>query len=125
MNPIPFDVKKKPKNNEDGIVYSTNPAFQSLGDRLRFPDEPESTASSIQAQDLRIWLEKRNGKPCTIIKGFKGNQAELRELGKTIRQKCSVGGAEKDGEIILQGDIRDKVVDILAQAGHKSKKAGS
>lgn len=118
-------MKKKNKLNEDGIVYSTNPAFQSLGDFFLSPGEPELTTPPASSQDLRVWLEKRNGKPCTIIKGFKGSPAELKELGKTIRQKCSVGGAEKDGEIILQGDIRDKVITILAQAGFKSKKAGS
>ena len=118
-------MKKKPKNSEDGIVYSTNPAFQSLGDFFRSSGEPELPSTPAKSQDLRVWLEKRNGKPCTIVKGFSGSEAELKDLGRTIRQKCSVGGAEKDGEIILQGDIRDKVMAILAQAGFKSKKAGS
>jgi translation initiation factor 1 len=105
-------------NDDDGLVYSTNPGFNKS-------KEPKNEAPvPATAQDLRVWFEKRNGKPCTIIRGYKGPTAELKELGRSIRQKCSVGGAEKDGEIILQGDVRAKVMDILKALGFKAKNAG-
>jgi len=111
-------MNSKNRNNDDGFVYSTNQGFKS--------EKPQSTSANVpaSAQDLRVWYEKRNGKPCTIVRGFQGPTADLKELGKTIRQKCSVGGAEKDGEIILQGDVRAKVMDILKAQGFKAKNAG-
>lgn len=100
------------------MVYSTNPDFT--------PEEPQDEDLSISpsAQDLRVWREVRKGKSTTIIRGFRGSDSELRELGKELRKKCSCGGSDKDGEIILQGDVRDKVMNSLQASGYKCKKAG-
>jgi translation initiation factor 1 len=90
--------------NSGGIVYSTK-------------------KNSIE-QDLRVWKEFNNGKPCTIIRNFIGSAAELEALGKELKTKCGVGGTVKDGYILLQGDHRDKVMKMLAGKGYKAKKAG-
>jgi translation initiation factor 1 len=106
------------KKKLSGIVYSTNPDF--------IYNQSEDAATASGKQDLRIWLEKRSGgKFATIIKGFIGNQNDLESLGKLLKSKCSTGGTAKDGEIILQGDQRDKVLKLLEKEGYKAKKAGS
>ena len=108
------------KKNINGVVYSTNP------DYIYKSDEEKPVSLSISKQDLRIWLEKRSGgKLATIIKGYQGTMSDLEALGKMLKSKCSVGGSTKDGEIILQGDQRDKVMAILTKEGYRSKKAGS
>lgn len=107
------------KKHRSGIVYSTNPDYiYNSGEEAKSP-----TASS---QDLRIWLERRGGgKMATIVKGFSGKPDDLEKLGKLLKSKCSTGGSVKDNEIILQGDMRDKVLAILLKEGIKAKKAGS
>jgi translation initiation factor 1 len=116
----------KPKSNSlsdlGGMVYSTNPNYQ--------PESDESANDGTPApgqQDLRVWLEKnhRGGKSATVIKGFAGSADDLETLGKTLKTKCGTGGSAKDGEIIIQGDHRDKIMTILSQLGYKAKKAGS
>ena len=79
-----------------------------------------------ERQDLRVWLDRkqRGGKTVTLVKGFVGSDADLGELARLLKTRCGVGGAAKDGEIIIQGDHRDRVVEILAKAGYKCKKAG-
>lgn len=113
-------MSQKNKNIQ-GIVYSTNPDF-----RPETEDDSISTLPPSQ-QDLRIWLEKnhRGGKTATVIKGFIGQDDDLEKLGKTLKQKCGTGGSVKDGEIIIQGDHRDKIYDMLIKEGYKCKKAGS
>ncbi|MFN0032987.1 MAG: translation initiation factor [Flavobacteriales bacterium] len=108
------------KNNNNGFVYSTNPSFKIEQES----DEQETLAPS--AQDLRVWLEKnhRGGKTATVIKGFIGKDEDLETLGKTLKTKCGTGGSAKEGEIIIQGDHRDKIMTILTQLGYKAKKAG-
>lgn len=114
---------KKSKSLSDlgGLVFSTNPNALSSQE-----EEPEPTPAPAQ-QDLRVWLEKnhRGGKVATIIKGFVGAEADLEELGKKLKTKCGTGGSAKEGEIIIQGDHREKIVVFLAQLGYKSKKAGA
>lgn len=105
-----------------GMVYSTNSDFQFATSQ---DEEAETLAPS--AQDLRIWLDKKHraGKVATIVRGFVGSEDDLKELARTLKNKCGVGGSAKDGEIIIQGDHRDRVVEILVKSGYKCKKAGA
>jgi translation initiation factor 1 len=109
----------KKKNSVGGLVYSTNPDFK--------PQEEENDIPALSPgqQDLRIWLERKGGgKTVTVIKGFAGSETEIQSLAKTLKAKCGVGGSAKDGEILLQGDHRDKVLANLKAAGYSAKKAG-
>lgn len=105
-----------------GMVYSTNPDFQYKTDEV---EEAETLAPA--QQDLRVWLDRkqRGGKVVTLVKGFVGREADLAELARLLKTKCGVGGAAKEGEILIQGDHRDRVVELLTAAGYKCKKAGS
>lgn len=113
--------KNNKNNNSGGFVYSTNPNYK--------PEEEQESFETLAPgqQDLRVWLEKnhRGGKTATVVKGFVGNDDDLETLGKTLKTKCGTGGSVKDGEIIIQGDHRDKIVTLLSQMGYKSKKAGA
>lgn len=111
------------KNNSDGgFVYSTNPNYSQSEENH---DEQETIPPA--QQDLRVWLEKnhRGGKTASVIKGFVGTDEDLDALGKVLKTKCGTGGSAKDGEIIIQGDHREKIVTILLQLGYKVKKAGA
>jgi translation initiation factor 1 len=114
----------KPKKNSlsdlGGIMYSTNPEFE-------YAQEEDTTVTAPnQQQDLRVMLDKKNrgGKAVTLITGYKGKTEDLEVLGKMLKNKCGVGGSVKDGEILIQGDVRDKVMAILQKDGYKAKKAG-
>lgn len=100
------------------VVYSTNPDFS-----YEKEDEPEADTLSPAKQQLRISLDKRNrnGKSVTLITGFVGLDDDLKELAKMLKTKCGVGGSSKDGEILIQGDFRTKVSEILKAAGYKVK----
>ena len=89
-------------------------------------EAPQIETLAPERQDLRVWLDRkqRGGKTVTLVKGFVGSDADLGELARLLKTRCGVGGAAKDGEIIIQGDHRDRVVEILAKAGYKCKKAG-
>lgn len=114
-------MSKNSAKNRLGIVYSTNPDFQ-------YTDNQSSDASTLppRLQDLRVMLDKkqRKGKSVTLITGFFGREEDLKELGKLLKTKCGVGGTVKDGEIMIQGDFRDKILQILLSEGYKAKKAG-
>ena len=99
------------------IVFSTNPDFV-------FDEEPEIETPEPSKQNLRIQLDKkkRAGKQVTLITGFVGKPEDLESLGKMLKTKCGVGGSAKDGEIIIQGDFRDKILELLLKAGYKAKK---
>ena len=113
------------KNNDwkkrDGIVFSTADSF----DYQVGGDESQETLPPTQ-QKLKVLLDKKSraGKQVTLIEGFLGTEDYLKELGKLLKNKCGVGGSTKDGEILIQGDHRDKVVQVLIQAGYGAKKVG-
>lgn len=75
-----------------------------------------------QKEPLRVELDKRNGKPATLITEFQGKDGELKELAKLLKVKCGVGGSSRDGEILIQGDFRIKVCELLQGLGFKVKK---
>ena len=109
------------KQNRTGVVYSTNPDFTYQD------NEPGETPTlPEQQQQLRVQLDKkqRGGKQVTLVTGFVGTEADLQALGKLLKTKCGVGGSAKDGEVVVQGDFRDKVLEVLLKEGYKAKKAG-
>jgi translation initiation factor 1 len=112
---------KKSNTKRAGIVYSTDPEFKYQTD----PD-PDIETLPPEKQNLRIWLDKkqRKGKVVTLVTGFSGKLDDLNDLGKMLKGKLGTGGASKDGEILIQGDFRDKVLDILTGLGYNVKKAG-
>lgn len=112
-------MKKNISNN--GIVYSTNKDFI-------FPDNEKNTETTLppNQQNLKVLLDKKSraGKKVTLITGFIGSESDLNILGKNLKTKCGVGGTVKDGEILIQGDFRDKILAILLKDGFKAKKSG-
>lgn len=109
----------KPEDLKNLFVFSSD-----IDDRE--PAEEKENTPAPNQQDLRIWLDrkKRKGKAVTLITGFVGAEGELKALAKRLKSKIGVGGSAKEGEIIIQGDHRDKVLDLLKKEGFKAKKAG-
>ncbi|MDE5944913.1 MAG: translation initiation factor [Rikenella sp.] len=103
-----------------GMVYSTDPDFEYTTEHSAA--EPETLPPARQR--LRVALDRRNrgGKQVTVVADFVGSESDLKELGRLLKQRCGVGGAVKEGEIIIQGDFRDKIVQILSEAGYKARK---
>ena len=102
-----------------GMVYSTNPDFE-----YTTAEEVEPTTLAPEKQNLRVWLDRkhRGGKTVTLVKDFVGTEADLQELGRMLKSKCGVGGSAKDGEIIIQGENRDRVLNILLAEGYSQTK---
>ena len=103
---------------EKNIVYSTNTDF-----------DPKSIVSQkvtyIDKQDFRIHLIRlKGGRAITVIRGYKGNLKNLKDIGSFLRKKCSVGGTTKNGEIIIQGDFREKILKLLVDKGYQAKLSG-
>ena len=103
---------------EKNIVYSTNTDF-----------DPKSIVTSkvtyIEKQDFRIHLIRlKGGRVITVIRGYKGNLKNLKDIGSFLKKKCSVGGTTKNGEIIIQGDFREKILKLLVDKGYQAKLSG-
>tara|TARA_B100001250_G_C19049026_1_gene464964 strand:+ start:97 stop:426 length:330 start_codon:yes stop_codon:yes gene_type:complete len=105
--------------NKKGVIYSTNPNFE-----FEYENNQIETLENKQ-QNLKIYIDKnRAGKIAVIIKGFVGSNDDLKTLSKILKTKCGVGGTAKNSEIIIQGNVRDKVIDILEERGYNYKRIG-
>jgi translation initiation factor 1 len=111
--------KKNDWKNRDGVVYSTSSDFD-----YTYEQKEEAETLSAAKQNLRVQMDNkgRAGKQVTLVTGFVGTTADLEALTKLLKTKCGVGGSSKDGEILIQGDVRDKVVAVLTKEGYKSRK---
>ncbi len=111
----------KKKGRDKYVVYSTNPDYD-------YSQHDASSEESIEASEQTLYVsldrKQRKGKAVTLVENFIGPEGELKELGKKLKSQCGVGGSVKDGEILIQGDHRDKVVSILEKDGFKVKRKG-
>ena len=112
-------TKKNDWKERLNIVYSTNPDFQYFTDEME-----ENETLPKQQQKLRVSIEKnhRGGKTVTLVKNFIGTSDDMKELGKLLKTRCGVGGSAKDGEILIQGEFKEKVIDILKKEGYSQTK---
>lgn len=114
-------MAKQKKQRYDGVVYSTDSDFSYNEDT-----KEEIITLPISKQLLKVLLDRksRKGKVVTIVEGFIGLDEDLQDLAKSLKQKCGVGGSAKDGEILIQGDFKVKIFDILNGLGYKVKQVG-
>lgn len=114
-------MKKKNRKGRSGIVFSTNDDFE-----YQFGEDEIVENISPSEQNLKVMLDKkqRKGKSVTLVTGFIGSDEEIKNLGKELKSSCGVGGTVKGGEILIQGDFRDRILDLLHSKGYKAKKAG-
>lgn len=116
-------AKKEKQDWKDrlNVVYSTNPDYN-----YEHEQEEEDETLPPQQQNLKVSIDrkKRKGKAVTLVEGFVGTDDDLKELAKTLKTKCGVGGSVKDGEIMVQGEFKQKVADILQDLGYKVKLIG-
>ena len=114
-------MKKNDWKNREGVVYSTNSDFN-----FQYKADEEAQTLPPQQQTLYVSLDKSNraGKQVTLIQGFIGKAADLDSLTRLLKNKCGVGGSSKDGEILIQGEVREKVIAVLIKEGYKCKRKG-
>lgn len=108
-------MKKNDWKDRLNVVYSTNPDYS-----YEMPDDEEQDTPEPAKQNLRVQLDRKNrgGKVVTLITGFTGSDNDLKELGKFLKSKCGVGGTAKDGEIVVQGDFKQKILELLKKEGY-------
>ncbi|HTO37719.1 MAG TPA: translation initiation factor [Brumimicrobium sp.] len=111
----------KKNNNRIGVVYSTNTDFNYDEEN----DEEQETLPNAE-QMLRVSIDRkqRKGKEVTLVAGFVGTEEDLKDLAKVLKSTCGVGGTAKDGDILIQGNFRDKIMDRLNSLGYKTKRVG-
>ena len=102
-------------------MYSTNPNFQY---ETESNEETQTLEPNHQKLYVSIDKKQRAGKEVTLIEGFIGTENDLKELGKFLKSKCGVGGTVKDGEIVIQGNFRDKIIELLQKYGYQVKRKG-
>jgi translation initiation factor 1 len=114
-------TKKSDWKNRDGVVYSTKPDFE-----FTYNVAEEANTLPPQQQNLKVQLDTsgRAGKQVTLVSGFIGKTTDLELLTKLLKSKCGVGGSAKEGVILVQGDMRTKIFDLLIKEGYKVKKVG-
>lgn len=112
-------MKKNDWKERLNIVYSTNSDYQYITD-----EKEENETLPKQQQKLRVSIEKnhRGGKTVTIVKNFIGSDDDAKELGRLLKTKCGVGGSVKDGEILVQGDFKAKIIELLKNDGYTQTK---
>lgn len=109
------------KKNLKNVVYSTNPNYQ-------YESEDDIVNETLPKNEQNLYVsidrKQRAGKEVTLVEGFVGTEDDLADLGKLLKQKCGVGGSAKDGVVLVQGNFKDKVFDLLVKEGYKVKKKG-
>lgn len=110
----------KNKSAGNGLVYSTDPDFKGFGEEAA--EQTKSLTPAEQKLKVRLETKHRAGKAVTLLEGFSGTDAEKEEIGKKLKSYCGTGGSVKDGEILVQGDNRDKVLQWLLKNGYKQSK---
>jgi translation initiation factor 1 len=111
----------KSKKERINVVYSTNPNYQYEEEQ---DDVQDTLPNNQQVLYVSIDKKQRAGKEVTLIEGFVGLEDNLKELGKLLKSKCGVGGTVKDGEILIQGNFRDKIIEILQKEKYGVKRKG-
>lgn len=112
---------KDKKNRPSGVMYSTNPDYVYQHNNV-----PEEETRPPKEQDLRVMLDKKlkGNKKATLVTGFKGKESDLADLAKKLKNLCAAGGTSGEGEILVQGDFRQKIMDYLLKNGYKAKFSG-
>lgn len=111
----------KNSKKRENVVYSTNPNFG-------YNDEEEMEEETLENNQQLLYVsidrKQRKGKDVTLVEGFVGTEDDLKDLGKKLKSSCGGGGTVKDGEILIQGNHRDKVIELLEKEGYKTKRKG-
>lgn len=114
-------AKKNEFKKREGVVYSTNPEFSYSERGSLFQ---ETLPKNHQILTVLLDRKSRAGKVVTLVQGFAGSDNDLKELAKVLKTQCGVGGSQKDGEIIIQGDFMERIYQLLIKEGYKVKKSG-